>query len=577
VHPEPWIKDVFVFLAAAGLIVPLFHRARIGAVLGFLVVGVVVGPYGFGQLADDYPWVRYLTIEDRGRVEPFAELGVMFLLFTLGLELSLSRLWSLRHYVLGIGGAQFVVSALAIGVAAALMNARPVGAFVLGLCLAMSSTALVMQLLEEQGRVATRVGRIALSILLFQDLMVAPVLMLTGAIGRDSGNVAPALALAAAQAVLAVVCILAVGRFVLRPLLGFTARTGSRDLIMAITVLIVVGVAGGTGLAGLSTALGAFLAGLLIGETEYRHHVEVDLEPFKGLLLGLFFITVGMSVDIRAVAAALGSVMAAVFALLAVKAVILFVVSRLFGVALAAAAELALVLSQAGEFGFVVVGLSRANDLISLELASFLIAVISLTMMVTPFLALAARRLARRLERVEQAHHALDLEHLEIDDHVVIGGFGRVGQTIARLLESESVPYVALDTDAAQVAEHRKAGLAVYFGDVARRELLERAGAKHARAFVITVNAPEAAERMAKAIVALRPDAPLFARAKDGAHAARLRALGSVEVVPEAVEASLQLGARVLEGLGLPDDVVVQRVSRAREEEFSRLAAPPAG
>jgi CPA2 family monovalent cation:H+ antiporter-2 len=574
VEHEPWLKDVFVFLAAAGLIVPLFHRARIGAVLGFLVAGLVVGPYGLGLLAADYPWIRYLTIEDRARVDPFAELGVMFLLFTLGLELSLSRLWSLLHYVVGIGGVQFAASALAIGLVAKAMGAGPGAAVVLGLGLAMSSTALVMQLLEEQGRVATRLGRIALSVLLFQDLMVAPVLFLTRVVGRDEGNVALAIALAVAQAMLAIVVIFAAGRFVLRPLLRFTAKTGSRDLIMAITVLIVVSVAAATGLAGLSTALGAFLAGLLIGETEYRHHIEVDLEPFKGLLLGLFFITVGMSVDLRAVAADLAWIVAAVVALLVGKAAILLLAARLFRVPIPAAAELALLLAQAGEFGFVVVALSRVSGLISLHTASLLIAVIGLTMMVTPLLALLARRVARRLERVEHAHHALNLEHLELEDHVVIGGFGRVGETVAKLLESENVPYVALDSDAAQVAQHRKAGRPVYFGDAARRELLERAGARRARAFVVTVNAPDAAERMAKAIIELRPDAPLFARVKDSAHAARLAALGSVEVVPEAVEASLQLGARVLEGLGLPDDVVVQRVSRAREEEFSRLALP---
>ena len=536
---------------------------------------MVVGPYGLGLLAADYPWIRYLTIEDRARVEPFAELGVMFLLFTIGLELSLSRLWSLRRYVVGIGGAQMTLSALAIGAAIALMGAGAGGVVVLGLCLAMSSTAVVMQTLEEQGRVATRVGRIALSILLFQDLMVAPVLFMTVMLGRGADNITLSLLIAAAQAVLAVAVIFAAGRFGLRPLLAFTAKTRSRDLIMAITVLIVVGVASGTGIAGLSTGLGAFLAGLLIGETEYRHHIEVDIEPFKGLLLGLFFITVGMSLDVRAVAAELGWILAAVAGLLVVKAAILFGVARLFGVALAAAAEIALLLPQAGEFAFVVIGLSRAHELVSVPLASSLIAVVALTMMVTPLLAFAGRKAAHRLEQVEHAHHAPDLEHLEADEHVVIGGFGRVGLTVARLLEAENVPYVALETDASLVEQHRKAGRPVYFGDAARRELLERSGTVRARAFVVTVNDPDAAERMIKAIVALRPDAPVFARAKDTAHAARLAALGNVEVIPEAVEASLQLGARVLEGLGLPDDLVLQRISRVREEEFSRLGGSP--
>jgi len=300
-HAPAWLNDALVFLAAAGLVVPLFHRARVGAVFGFLVVGVVVGPYGLGLLAADYPWVRYLTIEDRASVDPFAELGVMFLLFFIGLELSLPRLWSMRRFVLGIGGVQFAASAAAIGAAMALMGRETAAATVLGLSLAMSSTAIVLQVLEEQGRSATHVGRLAISVLLFQDLMVAPVLFLTGVLGRGGDNIGMALASALVQAVVAVAVIVGAGRFVLRPLLRFTAKTGSRDLIIAITIVIVIGVGGATSVAGLSTALGAFLAGMLLGETEYRHQIEIDLEPFKGLLLGLFFVTVGMTIDLRAV------------------------------------------------------------------------------------------------------------------------------------------------------------------------------------------------------------------------------------------------------------------------------------
>ena len=351
----PWLKDVLVFLAAAGLVVPLFHRARIGAVLGFLCVGIAVGPYGFGRLAEDVPWIRYLTIEDRDRVEPFAELGVLFLLFLIGLELSLARLWSLRRYVAGIGGLQFALSALAIGAGLAVLGVPGSGAIVLGLCLAMSSTAIVMQLLEEQGRSTTPVGRVALAVLLFQDLMVAPVLFGVQFLARDEQHVAVSLAGALLQAVLAVVAILAAGRYVLQPIFRFAAQTGSRDLIMAITLFMVVGVAAATGVAGLSTALGAFLAGLLLSETEYRHQIEIDIAPFKGLLIGLFFITVGMTIDIDAVWAHIGLVLAAVVALLAVKSLILLVASRAFGVSLAVAAEVAILLAQGGEFAFVVI------------------------------------------------------------------------------------------------------------------------------------------------------------------------------------------------------------------------------
>jgi CPA2 family monovalent cation:H+ antiporter-2 len=565
-----WLKDVLVFLAAAGLVVPLFHRARIGAVLGFLCAGIAVGPYGFGRLAGDFPWIRYLTIEDRARVEPFAELGVLFLLFLIGLELSVARLWSLRRYVAGIGTLQFVLSAVVIGAAVAATGSGGGSAIVLGLCLAMSSTAIVMQLLEEQGRSTTPVGRIALSVLLFQDLMVAPVLFGVVLLGRGGPNIALALASALLQAAAIVAVIIAVGRYVLQPIFRFAAQTGSRELIMAITLFMVVGVAAATGLAGLSTALGAFLAGLLLSETEYRHQVEIDLAPFKGLLIGLFFITVGMAIDIRAVWQEIGVILAAVVVLLAVKSIILFAASRLVGVRVAVAAEVAILLAQGGEFAFIVIVIGVAAKLLPAELAQLAAAVVGISMMVTPLCAACGQWLGRRFEHVD--HHMPGAEVEELRDHVVIGGYGRVGQMIARLLAAESVAFIALDTDGELVTEHRKLGHAVYFGDAGRGEFLERVGAARARAFVVTVNAPRAAERMVAAVRKQRPDAPVFARAMDAAHAARLLGLGAVGVIPEAVEASLQLGGRLLEGLGLADDAVARRLDALREQELARLS-----
>jgi CPA2 family monovalent cation:H+ antiporter-2 len=575
VQHEPWLKDLFVFLAVAGLIVPLFHRARIGTVLSFLVAGVAVGPYGLGLLADEHPWIRYLTIEDRARADPFAELGVMFLLFMLGLEFSLPRLWSLRRYVLGLGASQFMLSALAIAAAVAITGYGAPAAIVLGVALAMSSTAIVMQLLEEQGRTGTPVGRTALSVLLFQDLMVAPVLLLTGVLGRGGESILLALGFATLQAVAAIAVIIGAGRFVLRPLLRFTAKTGSRELIMAITVLIVVGVAGATGLAGLSAALGAFLAGLLLGETEYRHQIEVDLEPFKGLLLGLFFITVGMTIDVRAVWAEAPWLLLTVAGLLLVKGAILLAAGRVFALPIAVAAEIALLAPQAGEFAFVVIGLGRANGLLPPDLAQFALALVGLTMILTPLLARGARRVGRSLQHIDHRERLPDEGTAALEDHVVIGGFGRVGQTIARQLEAENIPYIALDTNGELVTRERKAGRMVYFGDASRREFLERAGAARARAFVVTLDDPGAAERMVSAVRELKPDALVFARATDPTHAARLVKLGAVDVIPEAVESSLQLAGRVLEGLGLPEEAVVQRVSRAREEELGRLNLTP--
>ncbi len=565
------LKGLIIFLVVAGVIVPLFHRARIGTVLGFLIAGVVLGPQGFGRLAGEYPWLGYVTFDDPRRGAALAEAGIIILLFLLGLELSLQRLWQLRRYVLGVGLVQVLLSTLAIGASVRLSGGMPPAGIVLGLCLALSSTAIVMQLLIEQHRAANLTGRIALSVLLFQDLMVVPILFVVGVLAGGAGGGIVALIRPFAEALAAVVAILLVGRFVVRPLLRSAVRTGSRDLIMAIALLIVVVFSVATGLAGLSVALGAFLAGLLLSDSEARHHIEVDLEPFKGLLLGIFFITVGSNVDVFVIAADAAWIVLAVVLLMGVKAAILFAAARGFGVPRAVAAEVALLLAQAGEFGFVVIGVAQAGALLSPRLAAGAVAVVGLSMLVTPLAALAARALAARLQAADYGRNAPGPELAELDNHVVIGGFGRVGRLIAQALEGENVPYVALDADGERVARMRLEHQPVFFGDAGRPELLDKVGARRARAFVVTVNNAGAAERMVAAARTIRPDALVFARAADAAHAARLVDLGAVGVIPETVEASLQLAARLLEGLDMPEEAVSQRVADMRAAEMGRL------
>ncbi|HET9904742.1 MAG TPA: cation:proton antiporter [Xanthobacteraceae bacterium] len=571
VESAPWLNDVCVFLGVAGMIVPLFQRARISAVLGFILAGIAIGPFGLGRLAAAYPWVRYLTIEDRSAIEPFGELGVMFLLFLIGIELSLPRLWSMRRYVLGVGAVQVGASMVAIGGVLLLLGLGAEAAVVLAMALALSSTAIVMQLLQEQGRAATTLGRVALSVLLFQDLMVSPVLFVTGVLGRSEGNVALGFAIALAQAAAAVALIVVAGRYVLRPLLRFAGRTGSRDLIMAITILIVLTIAAATAAAGLSVALGAFLAGLLLGESEFGEQIEVDLEPFKGLLLGLFFTTVGMSINLADVAQSVHWLVLASAGLLLLKALVLFAAARAFGVAISTSAEVALLLPQASEFAFVVVGLAGASALLEPRVASFTLACVSLTMLATPPLALAGRRAGILLQRMGHGDGPSDAEIRDLEGHVVIGGFGRVGQIIASLLEAEKIPFVALDTDGALVTRERKAGRLVFFGDAARPEMLERAGVARAGAVVVTLDAPRAAERMVEHARKHNPSAVVVARATDRTHAARLLARGALGVIPEAVEASLQLAGRLLEALDLPKEAVQRRLAQAREAERERL------
>jgi CPA2 family monovalent cation:H+ antiporter-2 len=576
-HATPLLKDFVVFLAAAGIIVPLFHRARIGAVLGFLLIGTLVGPHGFGRLAETYPWLYWVTISDGVLAKFLAELGVMFLLFLVGLELSVARLWTMRRTVLGAGGLQFALSAAAIGFLVSLAGVSADGAIVLGLCLAMSSTAIALQLLDEQGRSGSATGRLAISILLFQDLMVAPVLFGTQALGREGTTIAAGLSSALLYAALAVGVIVVAGYYLMRPFLRLAAHTGSREFLLAITLLIVIGAATVTGRAGLSTALGAFLAGLLLSETEYRHQIEIDLAPVKGLLLGLFFITVGMSVDLLAAWRQMHLILVAVAVLLLVKAIVLYGVTRLLGIARSIAGDVSLLLPQAGEFAFIVIGLASFTKVIAPDVAQFATVVVGLSMLVTPVTAILGRRLGHRLQQEEFSEHTPGADARAFADHVVIGGYGRFGQTLGRMLAAEGVDFVALDTNGDLVADRRKTDKHIYLGDASRPELLDHLGGSRARAFVVTVNVPKAAERMVAAARRINADAPVFARAADPSHAVRMLRLGAVGVTPEAVEATLQLGARLLESLGLPDEAVERCVELARADELSRLTAESEG
>lgn len=567
------LKSILIFLVAAGIIVPLLHRLRLGTVLGFLLIGLALGPYGLGLLVGQFPWIKYITFDDPARAEPLAELGIVFLLFLLGMELSMQRLWQLRRYVLGVGAIQVMASILAIGTLIRWSGLPPPTGLILGMCFALSSTAIVMQLLIDQHRAAAPVGRISLSVLLFQDLMVVPVLFTIGILEARSagGHSFFDLIKPFGQALAAVVLIMVIGKYVVTPLMRSAARTGSRELIMAISLVIVVGISSATGASGLSVALGAFLAGLLLSDSEYRHQIEVDLDPFKGLLLGIFFVTVGMVIDLKVVWDNIGWVLLALAALIAVKAVILYVAARLFRVARPVAAEVALLLAQGGEFAFIVIGLARGKGLLQPEIATSAIAVAGLSMMLTPLLAIAARRLGDYLEPLDHDGDTPEEEVAELRDHVIIGGFGRVGQTVARVLDSENVPWVALDTHGHVVTEHREAGRMVYFGDASRRELLERAGAKRARAFVVTLSGAEAIERMVEEVIKLRPKACVLARARDSEHATRLTKLGCMGAVPETVEASLQLAGRLLEHLDFPEDVASQRIADIRMAEVAGL------
>ena len=572
-HHADWIRVAMIFLAASGIVVQLLQHARTGIVIGFLIAGMLVGPYGFGRFSAEYHFFEYVTIRDPGRIAAIGELGVIFLLFMLGLEVSFRRLWQLRRFVLGAGTLQVLVSAAAIGIAAYLLGVDGNASFVLGLGFALSSTAIVMQSLYETHRVATEVGRLSMSILLMQDIMVIPILFAVGSLNAGVDNNAwITIVEAVAFAAFAIGAILLLARYALKPMLRLTASARSHELFIAIILLIIGATALATQSAGLSMALGAFLAGMLLSETEYRHQIEVDIEPFRGLLLGMFFMSVGMNIDLLTVLQQLWLLLLAATGLFLVKSLVLYGVLWAFGVARGARLETAMLLGQAGEFVFVILALAGNEGIIGREQAQFCILVASITMLMTPLVARLGSIASERLHPETADGAQVQDVHADLEDHVIVGGFGRVGKIVAQVLETENIPYIALDRDARSVNRERQAGHNVYFGDSGRENILLKTGAKKARAFIVTLDDPAAAERMVKAARKLAPGAMVIARAKDSAHARTLKDMDIDGVVPEAVEGSLRLAGRVLEGLGFPDEAVAKVVSTIRDMEDRRLS-----
>lgn len=566
-HTIPHLREIAIFLVAAGIMVPLLHRFRFSPVLGYLCIGAIVGPFGLGLLVDTLPWLRHFVITDLAGVQALAELGVIFLLFMIGLELSVDRLWDMRRLVFGLGSLQVVVTAVAIGLVAWGFGNTPAASMVLGCCLALSSTAIVMQILMDRRQLASPLGRSSFSILLMQDLAVVPILFLVGVLGSQSqDSIGMAFLGSLLKAVLVIGGIYFGGRLLLRPLFHMAARARSAEMFMAATLLVVIGAASLTGVSGLSMALGAFLAGVLLADTEFRHEIEVNIEPFKGLLLGLFFMSVGMGIDYRVVLDQGWWLLASVAGLFVLKSCITAALCLLFGIPRNVSLEAGLLLGQGGEFAFVVVGLASGLGLLPGDTAQFMLIVTGLTMVVTPFIAWSASRLSALLEspdKVEQETGDLD-DVASWQGHVLIAGFGRVGQLVARALDADGVPWLALDARALHVAVERRKCRQVYYGDASRLDLLRRAHADSACAIVLTMDQSDVVEQVVRVVKAEWPQLAVVARARDVSHARQLLEAGADEVIPEALEGGLQVAGRVLQRLGATEAVAARRTDELR-------------
>jgi monovalent cation:H+ antiporter-2, CPA2 family len=573
-------KDVVLFLATAGVIVPLFRRWRVSPILGFLGAGVLLGPFGLGSLSDRIPWFSYFTISDPAQISQLAELGVVFLLFMIGLELSWERLRLMRRMVFGLGALQVVACGVAIG-AAAMAFGQPLGAAAaLGAALALSSTAIIMPLLAERKRQHSPAGRAIFSVLLFQDLAVAPILITITVVGGQSGQggeiFSPKLLLAFLPAALGLVALFVLGRLLLRPLMKSVARAKSEELFMAACLLVVIGAGVLAAVAGVSMALGAFIAGVLLAETEFRHEVEVTIEPFKGLLLGLFFVSVGIGLDVSLLTAKLPVILGIAGGVMAIMTAVIFLFARLFGLKTRQAIETALLLSAAGEFAFVILSTAMDYKIVREGVGEMVLVASTLSMFAIPILAAVSARIAKGRPEANLPSEA-PAPLPDADDatpFVLVVGYGRVGKLVGDMLERHEIPWIGADRDARPIEPARRAGKQIYFGDASKPEFLKRCGLDTARALVITMDSPEGTEAVVATARELRPDLTIVARARDARHAQRLYELGATDAVPETIEASLQLSEAVLVDIGIPMGLVIASIHE-RRDEFRRLLNRP--
>ena len=553
------IGNALVVLGAAGVVIPAFARFRISPVIGFILVGLLVGPSGLGMLAGDYPWLKHVTIASTEDIALFAEFGIVLLLFSIGLELSFRRLWQLRKLVFGIGAAELIFGGAILGSAILLFRDQPLtSAYGLGIALALSSTALVLPIAGTK----SAVGRASFSMLLFEDLALVPIIFILAALSpAASGDSAELLLTTLWQGALVVAALAIGGWFLLPKIFAQAARAKDPELFLAASLLVVIVAALATAAVGLSPIVGALLAGLMIAETEYHEEVETITAPFKGLALGVFLISVGMGLNLQTIASQWPSLIMAVVGVVLVKAVVTAALLRFAGAARrGTAAEVGLLMSSPSETTLIVLATALQAQLISRDTAEFWQLVTAIGLTITPLLARVGHDVARRIEM--RSGDAQDEETPE--DRTVIVGFGRVGHTVAELLREHGRPYVAVDADIDTVAAARRDGFSVRFADVARPGSLDKLGIEHAKAIVLTMDDPVQQLRMTRQLRRKYPDLPIISRARDADHAAALYQAGASDAVPETLESSLQLAEAVLIDLGVAMGPVIASIHDVR-------------
>ncbi len=550
--------DALVILGAAGIVIPLFARFRITPVIGFILVGILVGPFGLGKLVGDLPWLTHVTITDPEALEPYAEFGIILLLFTIGLELSFKRLWQMRKLVFGLGALEVLIIGSFLAGVFVTMGQFWTAALALGFALAFSSTAIVLPISGTK----TPVGRAALSMLLFEDIMIVPIIFILGAMAPTAqADGWEGLVEVLWQGGLVILALLVLGRIALPRLFAQAARTKSPEVFLAASLLVVIGASLATAAVGLSPIVGALIAGLLIAETDYHGEIESIMNPFKGLALGIFLITVGMSIDLLTIWADLWKISVAVISVLLFKAVVTGILLRLMGARRGTAAETGVLMASPSETTLIILAAATAALVIDLETAQFWQIVTAIGLTITPLLARLGRVIARRVEPVPE---------IEVDDSgappVIIVGVGRVGQLIAEMLDRHDKPYVAIDSDADMIEAAKRNGYRAVYGDAWRGDAMSRLGVERAPAVVLTMDEPVLAARLTRKLRKEYPELLIVSRARDTDHAAELYRAGASHAIPENLESSLQLSEAVLVDIGVAMGPVIASIHEKRDE-----------
>lgn len=551
------MSDALVILGAAGIVIPVFHRFRITPVIGFILIGILVGPFGLGRLVPQAPWLYHITITEPEALEPFAEFGIVLLLFTIGLELSFNRLWTMRRLVFGLGALELLLIGSLLALVLVAIGGTFTAALALGFALALSSTAIVLPI----SGTTTPVGRAALAMLLFEDIAIVPIIFVLGALAPYAqADGWEGLVRTIWQGLLVVGVLLVAGRLALPRLFGQAARTKSPELFLAASLLVVIGASLATAAVGLSPIVGALIAGLLIAETEYHGEVEGIIEPFKGLALGVFLITVGMGVDLAQIWADLGLIALAVVGVLTLKAIVTGLLLRMMGARRGTAAETGLLMASPSETTLIVLTAATAALLVDRETAQFWQIVTAIGLTVTPLLARLGQVVARRVEPLPEMEDDLG------EARAIVVGAGRVGRLVADMLTVHGIPYVAIDSDSDLIQRARRRGYRAVFGDAARGNTLDRLGIERAPAVILTMDEPVLAQRLVTRLRKTYPDLPIISRARDLNHAAALYRAGASHAVPETLESSLQLSEAVLVDLGVPMGPVIASIHEKRDE-----------